>query len=401
MEMYGALFFGAKLIIIPLSIARDPELFVNILQQEMVSVLNQTPSSFYSLSKFYFEKSISKTSLRYVIFGGEALSPNKLLDWFMRYPYTSLINMYGITETTVHVTYKVLTLEDIQSNISNIGIPIPTLSCYVLDRYQRIAPIGIYGELYVGGAGLCRGYLNRTELTMQKFVKIPLIAEETLYRSGDKVRMLDNGDMEYAGRLDQQVKIRGYRVELGEIEKTLESHPVIESAIVITKVNSQGYNDLIAYLVSTLELDTDEIRLFLSNILPSYMLPSRFIRLDKLPLNNNGKIDRKSLENQLGSALVNSSQYIPPTSELERKLVDIWSHVLNIPNIGITDTFLRLGGHSLLAVRITSALNNDLNIKISIATFFKYNTIQLLSNYIQFITSVKHNENDEYVTLTL
>ena len=400
-EMYGALFYGAKLIIIPLEVARDPDLFINILQQESVSVLNQTPSSFYNLNKFYFQRDINETCLRYVIFGGEALAPNKLLDWFLRYPSIILVNMYGITETTVHVTYKVLAIEDINCGMSNIGIAIPTASCYVLDQYQRILPFGVYGELYVGGAGVGRGYINRNELTRQKFIKNPFGKDEYLYRSGDKVRMLDNGDMEYAGRLDQQVKVRGYRIELGEIEKMLESHPDVDNAIVIAKANLEGDNDLNAYLISKKELNSDEIRLFLSSILPSYMIPMRFIGLDELPLTNNGKVDRKRLLTQLGLALVNSSQYTPPSNELERKLVDIWSRVLNIQHIGITNTFLSLGGHSLLAVRITSVLNSDLNIKISIANFFKYDTIQLLSNYIQFITSVKQEENEEYVTLTL
>ncbi|WP_188754144.1 amino acid adenylation domain-containing protein, partial [Pedobacter psychrotolerans] len=226
-EMYGALLYGGRLVVVSLAVARDPQSYLDLLVEEGITVLNQTPSSFYNLIEQDLLGGDQGLKLRYVIFGGEALSPGRLGLWSSKYPSTRLINMYGITETTVHVTYKEIGSAEISGDISNIGRAIPTLSCYVLDGEQQLVPIGVAGELYVGGAGVCRGYLNRPELTAEKFISNPFVEGDRLYRSGDLVRLLPTGELEYLGRIDDQVKIRGYRIELGEIEYVLNHHPQI------------------------------------------------------------------------------------------------------------------------------------------------------------------------------
>jgi amino acid adenylation domain-containing protein/non-ribosomal peptide synthase protein (TIGR01720 family)/FkbM family methyltransferase len=251
-EMYGALLFGGKLAVIPRMVARDTRTFLKILKERKVTVLNQTPSAFYNLieeelhHQGHREKQLQ---LRYVIFGGEALNPGKLKEWQEAYPAARLINMYGITETTVHVTLKEITAKEIEVQISNIGQVLPTLNAYVMDRTLRLLPFGIAGELCIGGHGVARGYLNRPELTGEKFVDNPYKPGQRLYKSGDLVRQRENGEMEYLGRIDQQVKIRGYRVELGEIENQLMSFAGVREAVVKAQEDNLSISkQLVAYI---------------------------------------------------------------------------------------------------------------------------------------------------------
>ena len=251
-EMYGALFYGGKLIIVPKEATRDILLFSELLIKEKVTVLNQTPSAFYNLQDAFSEKSINTISIRYVIFGGEALNPGKLQVWKRAYPGCRLVNMYGITETTVHVTYQEIEWHHIKEGYSTIGKPIPTLIIYILDTNGDLVPIGVPGEMYVGGAGLARGYLNRSELTTEKFISDPFRSEQgsRLYKTGDLGRWLPDGTIEYLGRIDDQVKIRGYRIELGEIESVLNGSGMITQGVVLAKDDSNGNKRLVGYVVS-------------------------------------------------------------------------------------------------------------------------------------------------------
>ncbi|NKF08829.1 amino acid adenylation domain-containing protein, partial [Clostridium gasigenes] len=234
-EMYGAILYGGKLIIIPELLTKDFDGFFNLLKKEKVTILNQTPSAFYNIIDIESNNESKELNLRYVIFGGEALNIKKLRNWKNRYVDTKLINMYGITETTVHVTYKEITMEIIEEGISNIGKAIPTLKTYIMDEYKNLVPVGIPGELYVAGEGLARGYLNREELTREKFIENPHVKGERIYKSGDLVKRLPNGDLEYLGRIDNQVKIRGFRIELGEIESKLLKYRNVKEAVVIAR----------------------------------------------------------------------------------------------------------------------------------------------------------------------
>ena len=315
-EMYGALLNGGKLILISKIVAQDPKTYLEVLRKEGVTILNQTPSAFYNLIKEALVNKAEDLDLRYVIFGGEALSPGKLGEWKKKYPNTKLINMYGITETTVHVTYKEITEEEITRDRSNIGKPIPTLSCYVLDQNQKLLPIGVEGELYVGGEGVARGYLNREELTKERFIENPYKEGERLYRSGDKVKLLENGEMEYKGRVDDQVKIRGYRIELGEIESVIRKQELVEEVVVLVREDEQGEKNLVAYIVSKEELTVTDLRAKLSKQLPDYMIPSHFVQLEELPLTPNGKIDKKGLPNPEGEGMNTGVEYVAPRNEI-------------------------------------------------------------------------------------
>jgi amino acid adenylation domain-containing protein len=380
-EMYGALLFGGKLVVVPSLTAKDPNAFRSLLQSEGVTILNQTPSAFYQLIKEELEQDDAALQLRYVIFGGEALSPGKLSGWHVKYPATALINMYGITETTVHVTYKEITGKEISTNSASIGKPIPTLSCYVFDQYGHLAPVGVYGELYVGGEGVCRGYLNREELTAKKFIDSPFKTGEKLYRSGDKAKILANGELEYGGRIDDQVKIRGYRIELGEIENAFRRNSKIEDVVLIAKADAKGEMNLIAYLVSPEQLNITELRLELAAQLPSYMLPNHYVQLDKLPLTSNGKIDKKNLPEPDGG-LDTAVQFVAPRTNTEKVLVGIWQELLDRENISVKDNFFEIGGHSLKATRLASQVYKAFDVKIALKDLFTYVVLEDQARFI-------------------
>jgi tyrocidine synthetase-3 len=382
-EMYGALLFGGTLVMVPSATAKDPAAFLDMLLNEGVTVLNQTPSAFYNLIREELERENAGLKLRFVIFGGEALSPGKLAEWKHRYPATDLVNMYGITETTVHVTYKLITDTEIAANSSSIGRPIPTLSCYVMDQQQQLLPVGISGELYVGGEGVCRGYLNREELTNQRFITNPYNSAERLYRSGDSARLLENGELEYAGRIDDQVKIRGYRIELGEIAYALGQHPDINDTIVIARPDKNNELRLVAYLVSTAAVDASELRSLLAAQLPAYMIPDYFVQLKKMPLTGNGKIYKKGLPDPEGIALDNNVGLVAPRNPIEEKLVRIWENVLGRTGISVQHNFFECGGHSIKITRLASLIHKEFGIKIALKDLFAMARLEEQAAFIE------------------
>ena len=376
-EIYGALLYGGCLIIVPKVVAQEPKEYLRLLKRYQVTVLNQTPSAFYNLIHEELKSPVKELSLRYVIFGGEALNPLMLKEWQEKYPDTKLINMYGITETTVHVTYKELTAKEIASAMSNIGKPIPTLTVYIMDKNFKLLPIGVVGEIFVGGAGVCRGYLNRPELTTERFIENPYKPGEILYRSGDLARRTPNGDLEYYGRADQQIKIRGHRIEPGEIENKLLQHEAIKEVVVAAREDVEGKKYLSAYLVATHEVTISELRKYLLLELPEYMIPSYFVQLEKIPLTSNGKIDRKALQ-RLEGGLATGVAYEAPNDEVERKLVTIWQKILGMDKIGINDNFFELGGESLKAIAFISNIHKELGLELSIKELFNHPTIKEL-----------------------
>ncbi|MCP4181401.1 MAG: amino acid adenylation domain-containing protein, partial [bacterium] len=252
-EMYGALLFGGKLVIVSKESTRDTEQFCQLLENHNVTVLNQTPSAFYNLSNEVKRKQTA-LSIRYVIFGGEALIPSRLRFWYDNYTDCKLINMYGITETTVHVTYKEINEVEINNNICNIGKPIPTLSTYILDKNKNLLPIGVPGELCITGAGVGKGYLNNDILSVEKFQDNPFVQGEKIYMSGDSAYVNKLGELIYCGRIDNQVKIRGFRIELGEIESALNKIEAIKDCVLVAKEDLTGNKRLVAYIVSNNEL---------------------------------------------------------------------------------------------------------------------------------------------------
>ncbi|MSU58572.1 MAG: amino acid adenylation domain-containing protein [Pedosphaera sp.] len=355
-EIWGALLYGGRLVVVPYLVSRSPEAFYELLADEKVTVLNQTPSAFRQLIHAE-QNSPRELALRYVIFGGEALEMQSLKPWFDRHgdARPQLINMYGITETTVHVTYRPLTANDVQA-ASVIGIPIPDLQIYILDSRRQPVPIGVPGEMFVGGAGLARGYLNRPELTAERFIPNPFSNEPgaRLYKTGDLARFLPGHDIEYLGRIDHQVKIRGFRIELGEIESVLCQHAAVREAVVLAREDGPGGKRLVAYLTAKngAKPGVGELRDHLKVKVPEYMVPAAFVLLDRLPLTNNGKVDRKALPAPEVSRLDAGREFVAPRSEAEKTLAEIWKQVLRVERVGIHDNFFELGGDSILTIQI-------------------------------------------------
>ncbi len=373
-EMYGALLFGGSVVIIPKNVIIDGNAFLDVLCEKGVTVLNQTPSAFNNLLAVKPWEKSKQLALRCIIFGGEALHPGKLKEWYQFFPDVKLVNMYGITETTVHVTYKEIKEEHINSDICNVGIPIPTVSCFVLDSEKRILPKLIPGELWVGGEGLSRGYLNLPELTNERFILNPY-GEGRLYSSGDIVRLLSNDELEYIGRSDNQVKVRGFRIELGEIEKALLKHHQITEVVTTIEKNRYDDNEIVAYFTSDVEQNLLSITTFLQSILPYYMIPSNYVQVNYFQLNNNGKIDKSLLPDYEKNRLVSGKEYVAPRNETEYKLVEIWEEVLGVNKVGITDNFFELGGHSLMAAQVINRTTKQLGKNIPVKMFFANPTI--------------------------
>ncbi len=360
-EIWGALLYGGRLVIVPFWISRAPDVFHDFLNEHAVTVLNQTPSSFYQLDMIDSGRSAERlSSLRLVIFGGEALEPRRLADWFARHHDSPrLVNMYGITETTVHVTLRTLTPGDTDgASGSTVGRALTDLQTYLLDDHMNLVPTGVAGELYVGGAGLARGYLGRAALSAERFVPNPFgPAGERLYRSGDLARYRADGDIEYLGRIDHQVKIRGFRIELGEIEAALSRLTTVRDAVVVARDDASGDKRLVAYVAvkDGAEPAAAAMRAALGRDLPDYMIPSAFVFLDTLPLTRNGKVDRKALPAPDGDAQTELG-YVAPRTPIEERLCLIWAEVLGLERVGAEDNFFELGGHSLLAVTLVERM---------------------------------------------
>lgn len=374
-ELFGALLFGGTTVIIPAHVRKDPYAYMDILEKEQVTILNQTPSAFYNLQEILAQKKY-RLAVRKVIFGGDALKPSRLVLWRECFPACELINMYGITETTVHVTFKKLGNDDIIENSMGIGFPIPTLETFILNNQNQLLPNGTSGELCIGGDGLARGYMNRPELTKQRFIDHPFRKGEQLYRSGDMAFMHEN-ELFYQGRLDEQVQLRGYRIELGEIDNCLAKYNTVSSCVTLFCTDSSLDPYLCSYLVTREVVSTDNLLNHLKRYLPDYMLPSSFIFLDEMPLTSNGKIDKKKLPLLTERRNSHNEHEIPETA-FESRLLNVWKEVLGTQRIGMHDSFFRVGGDSIKAIRVVSRINTLFKGRISIADLYNNDTIRLL-----------------------
>ncbi|NRN20416.1 non-ribosomal peptide synthetase [Serratia marcescens] len=359
-EIWGAWLYGGQLFIVPQAIARSAPDFYHFVCRSGITVLNQTPSAFKAFIQAQAH-SEARQQLREIVFGGEMLKPCDLAPWFARPEnrQTRLINMYGITETTVHVTYRPLSAQDTAITTSPIGSRIPDLRLYLLGADGEPVPMGAIGELYVGGEGVARGYLNRPELTAERFLDDPFnrAPGARMYRTGDLARYLPGGDIEYLGRNDQQVKIRGFRIECGEVEAQLSTDPRVRSVAVDAIDDGDGGKRLVAWVVPAPEAEratlATGLRQHLQARLPDYMVPVAYVWLEALPLTGNGKLDKRALPVPQVDAYVREA-YAPPQGEAENLLAAIWRELLGVERVGRYDHFFELGGHSLMAVRLAN-----------------------------------------------
>ncbi len=328
--------------------------------------------------------------MKQVLFGGEAVNPHWVRTVINSKPPQRLLHVYGPTESTTFAAWYLIEAVPDDATTIPIGKPLANTQLYVLDAHLQPAPIGVPGELYIGGDGLALGYLNRSELTATKFIPNPFSHEPAespgarLYKTGDKVRLLPDGNFEFLGRFDQQVKLRGFRIELGEIEATLIRHESVREAVVLCRQDQPGEKRIVAYLVNKAGCDPspDQLCAHLRKQLPAYMLPSAFVFLASMPLNRNGKVDRTALPEPDSSHVLSSSVYLPPRNNTEQQIVDIWCDLLGVKQVGVDRNFFELGGHSLLATQVVSRINRDFQLELPVRLLFDQPTIASLAVHI-------------------
>jgi amino acid adenylation domain-containing protein len=390
-ELWGALAHGGRIVVPRFWVTRSPDAFAELMAEQCVTVLSATPSLFTSVQEELIARG-EALALRFVVFAGEALQPASLRPWFDRFGAdgATLVNMYGITETTVHSSYRVMRAADCNRDASPIGVPITDLSLYLLDAAGEPVPPGVAGEIYVGGGGVTRGYLKRPELTTQRFLQNPF-GPGRLYRSGDLARQLPDGEIGFLGRMDDQVKLRGFRIELGEIRAALEEQEAVaDCAVLPVKVGDDDLR-LAAYVVPAEDVSTgsaeahgalrDRLISHLKDKLPEYMVPSSITFLDKLPLTTNGKLDRRKLPTPEWERPPDLT-FIPPRTATERMIAEIWGDVLGAEQIGAQDNFFDLGGHSLLAARVIARVRQSANAEVSVRTLFEHPTVAAFAEHV-------------------
>lgn len=376
-ELWGALLHGGRLVVVDYLTSRDPAVFLELLRAEGVTVLNQTPTAFRHLAGAAEDAGFLPHALRLMVFGGEALEPATLRSWVMGYGSVRprLFNMYGITETTVHVTTRPLGLADLDTAVSPIGAPIEGLRVHLLDSELREVPTGAEGEMYVGGPSVSRGYLGRPTLTAERFIPDPFGAPgDRLYRTGDlAVRLADGGELVFRGRSDTQVQLHGFRIELGEIERALIDQPGVRAAACLLREDVPRQPRLVAYVVADRELP--DLRPLLAEQLPTYMLPSAIVPCDALPLTSNGKLDRDALP------LPDAPRSVPaddrtdaPRTATECTLARIWADVLGIEPPGVHDNFFAVGGDSIRAIRVGIAARSE-GLPLTVERVFLHPTV--------------------------
>jgi aspartate racemase len=383
-ELWGALLNGARLEIIPRDIVLSPRDFAEEIRDKGINTIFLTTALF---NQFAAEVPWAFASVRHLLFGGEAVDPNRVRAVLQNGAPRRLLHVYGPTENTTFTTWHLI--ESVAEKVCTvpIGRPIANTSVYVLDSGMNPVPIGVSGELYIGGDGLARGYLNSHELTAEKFVHDPFSSDPgaRLYRTGDIVRCHPDGNIEFLGRFDNQVKLRGFRIELGEIESTLTRHPAVKEAVVILREDTPGEGRLAAYIVlqEVWGTSADKLRSFLKEKLPGFMVPPAFVMLDSLPLTPNGKVDREALSKPDAELTEGEEDFAAPRDEVERKLAAIWESLLGVKPIGVRDDFFELGGHSLMAARLFSLIEREFGNNLPLARLFDAATIEGLANVIR------------------
>jgi amino acid adenylation domain-containing protein len=383
-EIFGPLLRGIPVLVIPEEIVRDIELLIHILGKQHVTRFVLVPSLLKTMLEIYPKIGSLLPDLKFWVSSGEALSPDLVKAFHELLPGRTLLNLYGSSEVAADCTYYETTHPDTHTGVP-IGRPISNMRVYLLDAHRQLVPIGVAGEICIGGVGVARGYLNRPELDADRFIADPFTKEPgaRLFRTGDLGRYLPDGNIEYLGRNDRRVKIHGSRVELNEIERNLKDSPGISSVAVIARLDATGNNTLVAYVVPRpkIAINLLDLRSYLRQKLPEFMIPATIVILDHLPLLPNGKIDLKALSYSDSSSM-EMNEYVAPTTQIEKELVQIWENLLGVRPIGITQSFFDLGGHSLLAVSLFAQVNRHFGKHISLNTIFEDPTVKHLAKKI-------------------
>jgi acyl-coenzyme A synthetase/AMP-(fatty) acid ligase/acyl carrier protein len=376
-EFLWPLMTGARLVVARPDGHRDPVYLTDLIARARVSTLHFVPSMLQAWLEMP-QVGVRCRHVRRVICSGEALS-GQLQRRFFAQIDSGLHNLYGPTEAAIDVTFWACRKED-DGNDVPIGRPIWNTKLYVLDQALQPTPIGVSGELYIGGVGLARGYLGRAGLTAEQFVPSPFGDGERLYRTGDLARWRPDGELQYLGRVDYQIKIRGYRIELGEIEAKLVEHSDVHQAVVVAREDAAIARRLVAYVVvaDAAAIDVAELRAHLQRSLPEYMVPSAYVMLNALPLTPNGKIDRRALPAPDHQAVVRG-EYVAPRTPTEEMLASIWAELLKLDRVGIEDNFFELGGHSLLATQLVARIRDTFHVELSLRALFETPTIAELA----------------------
>lgn len=378
LEIIGGLCTGKELFLFSDTILLDPTNIIKYIEKQQIEILQVTPSR---LSQLYGTNMPLPESLKVVLIGGEAMSES-VYNRLVNEKFES-INVYGPTETTIWSTSLILK----GSKGLSIGKPLENEEIYIVNNQNKLLPIGVVGELCIGGDGVAKGYLNKQELTKETFIKNPWVSQQTIYKTGDMARWKEDGTIEFLGRKDKQVKIRGYRIELGDIENALLKNDIINDAVVLVKITEEGEKNMIAYLISEAELNISEIRTHMSSIMPVYMIPSYFIQIDRFPLTSSGKVDRNKLSILEGSEMSSGEKYLAPRDEQEEQIVEILALQLarDSSKISIYDNFFDMGINSLKMMKILSRINEALGVELKVVTLFEYPNVYELTQYFQSV----------------
>ena len=393
-EMFSTWCSGGTLYLIAEELRRDPRALLDFLSQKAIERLFLPFVALQQLAEVAANRKLIPNTLREIITAGEQLQITPAIaNLFSNLTDCTLHNHYGPSESHVVTTFTLTGSINTWPALPPIGQPINNTKTYILDPYLQLLPIGVAGELYLGGDSLAREYFNRPELTSERFILNPFVEGERLYKTGDLARYLPDGNIEFLGRLDNQVKIRGFRIELGEIETAISQYPLVKETIVIAIENIAGNKQLVAYIIPQAEiaLNISDLRHFLKQKLPDYMIPSAFVTLDNLPLTPNGKVDRKSLPAPDINSLIQKANFVAPQTPTEELVASIWEKVLRVSQVGINDNFFELGGHSLLATQLLLQVNDSCGVELPLSKLFEAPTVASLSNYIEAISWVNQS----------
>jgi amino acid adenylation domain-containing protein len=400
-QLFAPLLRGSRVWILPDDIVAQPTKLLQVLALATKVGLNCVPSLWEAIldTLHHHQTLIPADSLTHLYVGGEPLSKGLVKRSFATFANLQIWNLYGPTETTANSSAARI----VPTDKVTIGRPIANTQLYILDPHLQPAPVGVPGELYIGGEGLARGYLNRPELTAERFIRNPFSEKSggRLYKTGDLARYHPDGNIEFLGRLDHQVKIRGFRIELGEVEVVLSQHPAVRGSIAVVREDAPGHKRLVAYIVPNEEKTptVNDLRIFLKQRLPEYMIPAAFVILDALPLTPNGKVDRRVLPEPVQARPELESMFVAPQTEDEKTVAEIWAEVLGLERVGVYDNFFELGGHSLLAMQVIYRLEGSFQMEFPLRNLFEIPTVAGLAKHIETIRQTVQNLQDSSLTL--